>query len=111
MDNEHTPEIVINEKSYAPVGKNTIHPIIKLEVEAILDLVPGAFHQPEDLMRWIATNPYVRSVRLKTEKLHEILADNLYYDYPQEDIQEDIAAAQAERDAWNDIESRLNQEQ
>ncbi len=39
MNTENTPDVVINEKSYAPVGKKTIHPIINLEVEAILDLV------------------------------------------------------------------------
>jgi hypothetical protein len=35
-----------------------------LKVNAILDGVPGAFNQPEDLMNWICQNPYVQSVEL-----------------------------------------------
>lgn len=54
---------ITNTKSYAN-PENTIHPRITLKVEAILDMVPGAFHQPEDLMNWINENPYVMSVEL-----------------------------------------------
>jgi hypothetical protein len=36
-----------------------------LEVTFITDMVPGAFHDPEDLMNWIAQNPYVDTVTLK----------------------------------------------
>lgn len=62
-----------NTKGYAFYGENmgaeyvgkpngrTLH---TLKVQFILDLVPGAFHQPEDLMTWIAQNPYVASVEL-----------------------------------------------
>ncbi len=36
----------------------------KLTVEFILDLVPGAWYQPEDLMNWIAQHSYVKAVTL-----------------------------------------------
>jgi hypothetical protein len=55
---------VANKKTYAtPRNK-----VLKLEVEFILDTVPGAFRQPIGLMRWIANNPYVVSVDLKEEE-------------------------------------------
>ena len=38
-----------------------------LEVTFITDSVPGAFHNPEDLMHWICQNPYVDTVTLKGE--------------------------------------------
>ena len=44
----------------------------KLEVTFILDMVPGAFHQPQDLMRWIATNPYVDTVTLMEAPLEHL---------------------------------------
>jgi len=50
-----------NSRTYATEARKT-H---KLEVEFILDMVPGTFHRPEDLMRWICENPYVKSVTLK----------------------------------------------
>ena len=59
--------IIINEKSYAPVGTEPRMPVIRLEVEAVLDPAPGAWAQPEDLMNWIAQHSYVRQVRLVTE--------------------------------------------
>lgn len=39
-----------------------------LQVEFILDMVPGAFHQPEDLINWIIQNPYVTGVTFKGEE-------------------------------------------
>ena len=45
-------------------GTPNNHKRHKLEVIFILDMVPGAFNQPQDLMRWIATNPYVDTVTL-----------------------------------------------
>jgi len=58
---------IVNEKSYAPVGQPTFRKTFTLTVEAILDGVPGAFNQEEDLMRWINGNPYVRCVTLEGE--------------------------------------------
>ncbi len=63
---------IINTKGYAYHAKNmgdlegtpTARPRHKLEVSFILDMVPGAWHQPEDLMEWIARNPYVDTVTL-----------------------------------------------
>jgi hypothetical protein len=51
---------VTNPNSY---GKgSTIHPKVTFTVEAILDVVPGAWAQPEDLANWIAQHSYVNSV-------------------------------------------------
>lgn len=59
--------LINNSTSYAPMGKEIPYKQIRLEVIAILDMVPGAFHQPEDIMNWINSNPYVRCVELKQE--------------------------------------------
>lgn len=40
----------------------------KLEVTFILDMVPGNYHKPEDLMGWICLNPYVDTVTLIKEE-------------------------------------------
>lgn len=61
-------KVVVNEKSYAAVGNYTPQRQVTYVVEAITDMVPGAFHDPEDLMRWIATNPYVRLVKMETSE-------------------------------------------
>jgi hypothetical protein len=58
-------KVVVNASSYAPVGKYTPHPQVTFTVEAILDMVPGAFYDPNDLMEWIASNPYVRMVKME----------------------------------------------
>lgn len=67
---------VVNREGYAYFGPNmgpelagkpNHRPRFKLEVTFILDSVPGAFHHPEDLMRWIAQNPYVDTVSLVQE--------------------------------------------
>ena len=56
---------VINKEGYAFFnGEPTKRPRHELKVTFILDMVAGAFHQPEDLMNWIAQNPYVESVAL-----------------------------------------------
>lgn len=39
-----------------------------MEVEFILDQVPGAFHQPEDLINWIMQNPYVTGVTFEPKE-------------------------------------------
>ena len=63
--------IVVNTKGYAYygdnmgvdlVGKPNCQPRKTLSVTFITDMVPGAFHNPEALMRWIASNPYVDTV-------------------------------------------------
>jgi hypothetical protein len=36
----------------------------ELSVTFITDLVPGAYHQPIDLMNWMLQNPYVEAVEL-----------------------------------------------
>lgn len=54
---------ITNENAYKPM-KN-ISRIVKLEVIVLLDAVPGAWHQPEDIMNWINRHNYVQSVELK----------------------------------------------
>jgi len=55
----NTPPVE-NEKTYATEHDK----IFKLEVSFMLDPVPGAWHQAEDLMNWIAQHSYVKSVRI-----------------------------------------------
>ena len=45
-------------------GKPTPRPRHEIRVTFITDMVPGAFHDPEDMVRWIASNPYVDTVEL-----------------------------------------------
>ena len=65
------PIIAVNPESYGVYGDNmgpelaglpNEQPRLKMEVEFILDQVPGAFHQPDDLINWIMQNPYVTGV-------------------------------------------------
>ncbi len=59
-------EPVVNKTGYAYYeGKPNNRPRLTFEVSFITDMVPGAFHQPEDLARWIAQNPYVDTVKIK----------------------------------------------
>ncbi len=59
--NEPTP--VTNTEGYAYFeGEPNSRPRHELKVTFILDMCQGAFHQPEDLMKWIAQNPYVDTV-------------------------------------------------
>lgn len=63
-----TPIIAVNPDSYGLFqGEPNSRPRHTLNVEFILDMVPGAFHQPEDLINWILTNPYVTTVTFNTE--------------------------------------------
>ena len=58
---EGEPLTVINETAYKPhKGSQRFF----VTVEAIIDPTPGAWHQPEDLMHWIATHSYVQKVTL-----------------------------------------------
>jgi hypothetical protein len=42
-------------------------PRLKLEVEFVLDDVPGAWHMPEDLVNWILSHSYVTGVAFNLE--------------------------------------------
>lgn len=62
---------VTNKSGYAYHGKDmgaslegtpTTHRRHKLEVTFILDTFVGPFSDPEDLIKWIASNPYVDTV-------------------------------------------------
>ena len=69
---EPSEEIIfLNTSSYAPWAANTPHRKITLVVEAITDMVPGAFHQPIDLIKWINQNPYVRAVRFTPDPVRD----------------------------------------
>jgi hypothetical protein len=37
---------------------------VKIEIELMLDMVPGAWHEPEDFMKWVCQHNYVQSVTL-----------------------------------------------
>lgn len=56
--------VVVNTECHAPVGKYSPHAKFSLTVEAILDMTGGHWSEEEDLMTWIAANPYVRRVVL-----------------------------------------------
>jgi hypothetical protein len=50
---------ITNQNSYA---QSTSRPRKTLTVTFITDQVAGAYHDPVDLMKWIAQNPYVATV-------------------------------------------------
>jgi hypothetical protein len=50
---------VINEKAYKP---NITSKLVELKVVVMLDSLPGAWHEPEDIMNWICQHSYVQSV-------------------------------------------------
>lgn len=59
---------ITNTNGYAYFeGKPNMRKRHRLEVTFITDMVPGAFHEPQDLMAWIAQNPYVDTVKLIEE--------------------------------------------
>lgn len=56
---------IVNTEGYAYFeGKPNTRPRKTLTVTFITDMVPGGYHQPEDLMRDIARHPYVDTVTL-----------------------------------------------
>lgn len=61
-DNTALDTITHNPDAYKPMGWQKLHTI---EVSFMTDSVPGAWHDPEDMVRSILTNPYVQSVTLK----------------------------------------------
>lgn len=54
-----------NSRTYATEHRTTY----KMKVEFCLDMVPGAFAAPQDLMEWICQNPYVKSVSFDMQQL------------------------------------------
>lgn len=54
-----------NSNTYATPKRKTF----KMEVEFCLDMVPGPYAQPQDLMEWICQNPYVKAVTFDTDQL------------------------------------------
>lgn len=52
---------VVNERAYKP---SSVHKVIELKVRVMLDAVPGAWHEPLDIMEWIAQHNYVQDVEL-----------------------------------------------
>jgi hypothetical protein len=82
---------VVNTSSYG--HGNTIHQRGTMQVEYILDIVPGAWNKPEDLANWMANHPYITKVTYtgevgptKLEQLKKVfddaylLADQTAYD-------------------------------
>lgn len=55
---------IVNNKAFKPTPGSKV---ITLEVQVLLDDVPGPYHKPKDVMRWIASHSYVQSVTLKGE--------------------------------------------
>ena len=56
-----------NPNTYARPGRRTY----KLEVEFCLDMVPGAWHVPQDLMKWIAQHSYVKEVTFDATQMED----------------------------------------
>lgn len=75
MAHDLTPIIAVNPNSYGlyddnmgpeMAGTPNNHTRHKLEVEFILDSVPGSFFDPKDLINWIMQNPYVTTITFNT---------------------------------------------
>ena len=62
-DNTALDTITYNPDAYKPMGWQKERTIV---VKFITDSVPGAWHDPEDMVKSILLNPYVQSVTLKT---------------------------------------------
>ena len=71
MSTKTTPTKVTNPTSYGIYHENMGPELAglpnkqqryTLEVEFILDMVPGAWHQPEDLVKYLLDHPYITSV-------------------------------------------------
>lgn len=56
---------ICNEKAYKP---SPVNKMVELKVVVMLDAVPGAWHDPKDIMEWIAQHSYVQSVELHEQK-------------------------------------------
>lgn len=55
---------VINKDAYKPMPMLEGLDLFELRVIAKIDIVPGAWHNPIDLMNWIAQHSYVQFVEL-----------------------------------------------
>jgi hypothetical protein len=55
------PFTEVNPRHYKP---GVIHQQVELKVIVMLDACPGAWHHPQDIMRYIAEHNYVQSVEL-----------------------------------------------
>lgn len=51
--------VVRNAKAYKPTRYDLV---VELKVTVLLDSTPGAWHQPDDIVRWIARHSYVQDV-------------------------------------------------
>ena len=56
---------VVNERAYKP---SAFSKVIEVRVKVMLDPVPGAWHEPKDIMEWIAQHSYVQSVELSEDE-------------------------------------------
>tara|TARA_R110000822_G_scaffold177268_1_gene317256 strand:- start:1214 stop:1597 length:384 start_codon:yes stop_codon:yes gene_type:complete len=66
-----TKTTIVNPSSYA--GSRDI--VRTMEVNFILDQVPGAYNKPIDLMKWINGNSYVHSVTYDDEPAPELVIE------------------------------------
>lgn len=57
---------VVNETAYKP---GRIANVVKVEVELMLDPVPGVWHDPIDFLNWVCTHNYVQSAKLVDVKM------------------------------------------
>ena len=57
-----TPITVVNTESHGRHSTPEIRTRYTMEVEFILDMVPGVMHQPEDLVKYLLDHPYITSV-------------------------------------------------
>jgi hypothetical protein len=63
---------VINTEGYAYYeGLPNTRPRRTLVVTFVTDMVPGAWYEPDDLMKWIASHPYVDKVTLRSDDRSE----------------------------------------
>jgi len=48
-----------NSKAYEA---GPIHKVVRIEIDLMLDAVPGAWHSPEDFIAWVKQHNYVQRV-------------------------------------------------
>lgn len=70
-----TKTTIVNPSSYA--GSRDI--VRTMQVNFILDGVPGAYHTPIDLMKWINGNSYVHSVTYDDDPAPELVIEPTSY--------------------------------
>lgn len=57
--------IMNNPKAYKP---SPMDKVITIEVKVMLDAVPGAWHQPTDIMQWMCQHNYVQEVKFDPDR-------------------------------------------